>query len=364
MVDHSRPILVTGGAGFAGSYITRALLDQGYSVVVYDLADYRAESRFVLGAEIDQIAMERGSIDDWPRVLEVFMRHRPAAVVHAGGIMDIHFLDQHPTVALQTNVGGSLNLLEACRLLADVERFVFLSTIATIGRKVYEPIDASHPIFTGMSGPLGAYGAAKVAIEAFCFTYHQNFGIDIRIIRPSALYGFGMSWFAPNYMKNILEPAALGQPVRLPTGGQVPRDYTNAVDLASLVVAILEGPEAADRIFYAATGQPLNTASDVAAIVRSLIPGATIEIGDAWTEVDLEELPFRGQYSIDNAREGLGWEPRFADLRAGVVDYLSRFRAFLEAGGTPTPPPPGLERAPGFAATTDSKASESMPAVQ
>ena len=89
--DVSRPVLVTGGAGFAGSYVTRALLDRGRRVVIYDLADFRSESRFVVGD--DHVVLERGSIDDWPRVLEVFLRHRPSAVVHAGGIMDTAFLD-------------------------------------------------------------------------------------------------------------------------------------------------------------------------------------------------------------------------------------------------------------------------------
>ena len=344
--DRNRPVLVTGGSGFAGAYIIRELLDHGYPVVNFDLADYRPESRFVIGA-VDQVRFERGSIDDWPRVLEVFLRHRPGSVIHAGGIMDIAFLDEHPTIALRTNVGGCVNLLEASRLLGEVARFVFLSTIAVIGRKLYEPIDANHPTVSASDGPLGAYGAAKAAGEAFCFTYTQSFGLDTRIVRPSALYGFGMSWFAPNYIKNIVEPPLLGQPVHLASGGLVPRDYTNAVDLAGVVAAVLEGPEDADRVVYGATGEPLRTAADVGAIVRELVPGAIVEIGEEWTEIDRLELPFRGRYDMRSTREQLGWEPRLADLRDGIADYVERFRAYLDAGQTPTPPP-GLRGAPGL----------------
>lgn len=342
------PVLVTGGSGFAGSHIIRRLLDQGRQVVNFDLGDYRSEARHLLAADVDQVPLERGSIDDWPRLLEVFLRHRPSAVVHAGGIMDTAYLDEHPTIALRTNVGGTLNLLEAARLLGGVARFVYLSTIAVIGRKLYEPIDANHPTVTANDGPLGAYSAAKAAGEAFCFTYTQSFGLDTRIVRPSALYGFGMSWFAPNYMKNIVEPALDGTRVRLACGGLVPRDYTNVVDLAELVVAVLDGPAEADRIFYGATGGPLRTAADVGAIVRELVPDADVEIGEAWTDVDRAELPFRGRYSIENARTGLGWTPRFAELRAGIADYIERYRAFVAAGGTPTPAPPELHGAPGL----------------
>jgi nucleoside-diphosphate-sugar epimerase len=348
-IDRDRPVLVTGGAGFAGSYVVRELLDRGFRVVVYDVAEYRAESRFVIGDGADLVALERGSIDDWPRVLEVFVAHRPAAVVHAGGIMDAAWLDDHPTIALGTNVGGTLNVLEACRILGDVRRFVFFSTIAVVGRVLYEPVDVNHPLVTARDGPLGAYSAAKAAGEAFCFTYVQAHGLDVRIVRPSALYGFGMSWFAPNYVKNIVEPALEGVPVSLPTGGKVPRDYTHAADVASLVGAILDGPADADRVFWGATGRPLRTASDVGAIVRELVPGAQVEIGEAWTDVDRSELPIRGQYTIENARMQLGWEPAFGELRDGIADYIHRYRAFVAAGGVPTPIPPGLRNAPGMA---------------
>jgi nucleoside-diphosphate-sugar epimerase len=344
-LDRSRPVLVTGGAGFAGSYIVRQLLDHGWEVVVYDLADFRAESAYLVG-RATPVVLERGSIDDWPRVLEVALRHRPSAVVHAGGVMDATFLDEHPTVALGTNVGGSLNLLEASRIVGGVSRFIFLSSIAVIGRKLYEPIDANHPTVSARAGPLGAYGAAKAATEAFCFSHSQTFGLDVRVVRPSAVYGFGMSWYAPNYIKNIVEPAVLGEPVKLRTGGQVPRDYTHAADVAGLVCSILEGPDEGDRIFYGATGRRLRTASEVCAIVRRLVPGSAVEIGDEWTEVDRAELPIRGQYDIGNGL-ALGWKPRFGELDDGIADYIERFQAFLESGGTPTPMPPGLRGAPG-----------------
>jgi nucleoside-diphosphate-sugar epimerase len=323
---------VTGGAGFAGSYTVRELLDRGRDVVVYDLSGFGAEAAFVVGDAVADVPLERGSIDDLPRLLEVVLRHRPSQVVHMASIMDTHFLDLNPTVALSVNVGGTVNVFEASRL-HGVERVVVLSSVAVHGLKVYEPMDGSHPTITARVGPIGAYGAAKLSSEAFAFAYEQSFGLDTRIVRPSALYGFGMSWFAPNYAKQIVEPAVLGQPVRLRGGGRVPRDYVNAVDLARLLVAVLDGPDDADRVFYAATGRPLHTGGDVGAIVRELVPGSEVEIGDELTEVDRAELPFRGVISIENARHQLGWEPRFADLRDGLADYVERLRAFLAAGG-------------------------------
>jgi nucleoside-diphosphate-sugar epimerase len=341
----SRTVVVTGGAGFAGGYLVRELLDHGYVVVVFDLTDFRPETRFVIGERIGEVAIERGSIDNLPRLLEVVIKHRPWAIVHLGAIMDIHLLDLNPMLALKVNVEGTLNVFEAARL-HGVARVVMSSTIAAVGKKLYEPIDGDHPTITARVGPLGAYGAAKLAAEAFAFAYNQSFGLDTRIVRPSALYGFGMSWLAPNYVKQIVEPAVLGKKVQLTSGGQVPRDYVHAVDLATLVVAILKGPDDADRLFYAATGRPLRTGGDVGRIVRELVPGAEVEIGDTWTDVDRQELPIRGQISIAHAREQLGWEPRYADLEKGLADYVGRLRAYIDAGGTPVPRPQ-IANAPG-----------------
>lgn len=340
-----RTVLITGGAGFAGSYLVRGLLDRGYRVVVFDLADFRPEMRFVIGKDIDRVTIERGSIDNFPRVLEVVLKHKPWAIAHLGAIMDIGFLDLNPMVALKVNVQGTLNIFEASRL-HGVGRVVMFSTIAAIGKKMYEPIDGNHPTITARAGPLGGYGAAKVAAEAFAFAYNQSFGLDTRIVRPSALYGFGMSWLAPNYMKQIVEPALMGEPVRLKSGGQVPRDYVHVMDLASLVVAILEGPDDADRVFFAATGKPLRTGGDVGRIVRELAPGAVVEIGDTWTDVDRQELPFRGEISIASATEQLGWTPRFAELEAGVAEYVERLKAYIADGGKPVPRPQ-VANAPG-----------------
>src|SRR5262245_44576679 len=246
MIDPDKPILVTGGAGFAGSYVIRQLLDDGYDVVVFDLGDFRPESRFVIGGDVDRLPLERGSIELWPRVFEVIQHYRPGAIVHAASIMDIGLLNRNPMLALNVNVHGAVNVMEAARFVGT-RRVIIFSSVAVLGEKRYEPIDANHPTIAARVGPLGAYGAAKVAAEAFAYSYRQSFGLDTRVVRPSALYGFGMSWYAPNYVKNIVEPAVLGQPVRLRSGGPVPRSYINAADMASLVSNVLSGPDDADR---------------------------------------------------------------------------------------------------------------------
>ena len=329
MSQADRPVLVTGGAGFIGSYVVKALLESGRRVIALDLRGYSPEGRYVLEGRADEVAVEEGSVDDWVRVLHVVKEHRPLDVVHLATITHPVYLFTNPMPGVRVNFLGTVHILEAARLF-DIRRIVYFSSIGVLPAKQYEPIDAAHPIFLPREAvPTGVYGASKIAGEAFCFAYNQAFGTDFRTIRPSAVYGFGMQW--PIFVKPMVEGAVRGEVVTFESGGPFPRDYTHASDVASLAAALLDAPDDADRVFYGATGQPLVTAAEVARIVMELVPGARIEIPDTLSEADQMELPYRGQLSIENSRRQFGWEPRFTDIRDGLADYVERYRAFLAA---------------------------------
>ena len=330
-MSEGRPVLVTGGTGFIGTYVVKALLESGRRVVAFDVRGLSAESRFVLGDLAGQVHVEEGSVDDWVRLLHVVKEHRPVDVVHLATITNPVYLFTNPMPGVRVNFEGTLHVLEAARLF-EIRRIVYFSSIGVLPARQYEPIDTAHPIFLPREAvPTGVYGASKIAGEAFCFAYNQAFGTDFRTIRPSAVYGFGMQW--PIFVKPMVEGAVRGETVTFESGGPFPRDYTHAHDVASLAVACLDAPDGADRIFYGATGEPLVTAGEVARIVMELVPGSRIEIPDILTEADQMELPYRGRLSIEANRTQLGWEPRFKNIRDGLADYVERYRAFLAATG-------------------------------
>jgi len=329
MTDRDRPVLVTGGTGFIGTYVVQALLESERQVVAFDIRGLTPEGRFVLGDLAGQATIEEGSIDDWSRLLHVVKEHEPVDVVHLATITHPVFLFTNPMPGVRVNFEGTLHVLEAARLF-DIRRIVNFSSIGVLPAKQYEPIDTAHPIFLPKDAvPTGVYGASKIAAEAFCFAYNQAFGTDFRTIRPSAVYGFGMQW--PIFVKPMVEGAVRGETVTFESGGPFPRDYTHAADLATLAVACLDGPDDADRIFYGCTGEPLVTAGEVARIVMELVPGSTIEIPDTLTEADQMELPYRGRMSIEANRTQLGWEPRYRQIRDGLADYVERYRAFIDS---------------------------------
>jgi nucleoside-diphosphate-sugar epimerase len=298
-----------------------------------DVQPFTSEAAFLLGTDVDDVALEMGSIGDAARVLDAFRNHRPDEVIHAGMILDPAYLVANRSTAIQVNVGGVINLLEAM-IAFDVPRIVNFSSIGILPRVLYEPIDANHPILLADSGPAeDFYGSTKVAAEALLFAYHQALGIDFRTIRPSAVYGLGMNHYV-GPIKLMVEASMRGESAHFEFGGAHRRAYTHVQDIASLVLALLDAPEDADRVFYGSTGGPLITTTDVAQIVRELVPGADIDIGEQLSEAEKPVAALRGQLSIENARTQLGWTPRFGELRDGIAQYIEHYRAYRDAAVT------------------------------
>ena len=325
----SRTILVTGGSGFIGSYILRALVERGDKVINVDVREPGPEAAWLLKPVADQIQFVQGAVDNWTSVIGVVKAYRPEAILHTAAITNPVLLSRQPSLALKVMVEGTFNILEAARLF-EVGRVIYFSSIGVLPAVQYRPIDVNHPVLLATEGPGSSfYGAAKVSGEAFCWSYRQSFGLDFITLRPSAVYGFGMQW--PLFIKPMVENSVRGLPTRFEHGREFPRDYTHAADVAQLTVKAVDIPadQVQDRVFYGATGQPLVTAGQVADTVKALIPSADIEIGSGLSENDLLEIRYRAVLDIKNGQEQLGYEPRFADIKDGIMNYIDTYQRYL-----------------------------------
>jgi nucleoside-diphosphate-sugar epimerase len=329
----NRTILVTGGSGLVGGYVMRRLAEHGDRVINFDAREPEGEIAWWLKPVADRIQFVSGGVDTWGDVAAVVNESAPDAIIHVAAVVNVPLLNKRPGLAMSVNFGGTFNVLEAARVFG-VRRVVYFSSIAVLPGIRYQPVDTAHPVFLPDEGPGGGfYAAAKVASEAFCWAYHQSYGLDHIILRPSAVYGFGMRY--PIYIKPMVENAVRGLPTRFAQGREFPRDYTHASDVAQMTVKAVDiaADRVQDRVFFAATGRPLVTAGRVAEVVRQLIPGADIEIGSGLSADDLMEIRYRGQLSIENARQQLGYEPQFADIEQGVADYIAIYRRYLAECG-------------------------------
>jgi UDP-glucose 4-epimerase len=321
-------VLVTGGAGFIGSYTAAELVRAGHRAVLFDVAPPAWGAAAVLDGlgDGERPPFVRGDVADTSEIAAALREHDATRIFHAAAVFDPPVSMTHPAPCYRVNVGGTLNVLEAARL-AGAERVVMASSIAVYAPRQYEPIDEAHPISTPADGnPLGPYGASKAAAELIGLTYASTGLVDFIGLRYSGVYGFGMRY--PMYVRPMVEETVDGRPVRFETGGDMPRDYTYVVDVARATLAALFAPgdRLRQRVFNVATGR-LTTASQLGALVERELQGADVEVGPGLTEYERSDMRMRGRLSIDAAREQLEWSPAY-DLAAGIRDYAARYRAY------------------------------------
>lgn len=319
----AKRVLILGATGFIGSWLHRHLLDAGHEVVGASPYPHRPESLFVLDGR--EARVEHWDVSD-ESLYRIVAAYRPEAVVHLEACVDPVALRERPSYAIERNLLQTVNVLEACRTLG-VARVVLASTVAVLPSIRYQPIDAAHPIITGTEGPAGGfYGASKAACEVFGLTYADVFGLDVRVVRPSAVYGLGMS--RPIGLKPIVEGIVRGEEVTVPLDAPL-RDYTPVEEVAAVFAAAATKDEVADRVFFAGTGRPLTDGHGLFQTVRSAFPDARVV--QSWEPLDPTgiESRYRGVLDMEPVRRQLGVMPVYHDLVDGLRGYAGLYRRFL-----------------------------------
>lgn len=321
-------VLVTGGAGFLGSYVLAALSRAGHSAIAYDVAPPGREAAAITAGT--QGRYRTGQITDMGRLFEVCRADGIDAIVHTAGLVGLETSLAQPVTTYQTNVMGMVTVCEAARQLG-VRRLVYISSNAAYHQGPGPTLRETDPVFSVTAGnPAGHYGTSKMAAEAVGLAYATFQGVDVIALRITAVYGFGMR--SAMFIKPMVENAVLGQPTRFDSGGPMKRDYTHVFDCASAVVRAVEAPvlaAGAQRVLNVAAGHA-RSAGEVADLVRRLIPGADIAIGDSLTPLQEVNARMRASLDISAARAVLGWAPEWS-LEDGIAEYADRFRHHLAA---------------------------------
>lgn len=318
-------IMITGGSGFLGTYVTRSLAERGDRVVIFDAVGPAPVLAALTAPFEQQIVFVRGQVLDLAGMLRAVQQHNVERIFHAAALYDPPYSLDEPAITYQVNITGTINVMETARL-SGVQRVVQSSSIAVYAPRQYEPIDERHPISLPSAGnPLGPYGASKAAAEIVGLTYYSTNGVDFVALRNSAIYGHGMRY--PMYIKPMVENSVRGLPTRFATGGDMRRDYTHVKDITQAVIKALDVPASAltQRVFNIGSGT-MHSAAQVAETVRIVLPNADIEIGAGLSELEQNDMRARGMLDLSAARQQLRYEPQFT-LEAGIRDYVAMFRA-------------------------------------
>jgi UDP-glucose 4-epimerase len=305
-------VLVTGASGFIGTALVDALARRGDAVAALDL---RSSPR--LDALVERhanLAFLQGDVCEWPQLAQAIKAHRPDAVIHLAAIVGVINSLASPLATMRVNVEGSLNVMEAMRLL-EVPRLINLSTEEVYGPFTAPRIDESHPC-----RPRQPYGISKYAVEQLGRDFARNHGMEVVHLRTCWVYGPGLP--RPRVPKILIDAAVAGRRLHLAAGGDFRVDHVYIDDLVDGILKALDKPEHAFDVYHIATGEAPSLL-EIVAILKELEPAADLAVGPGeYAFADGVEAVRKGALDIARARAELGYTPRHP-IRAGLQAYLA-----------------------------------------
>ncbi|HVM09566.1 MAG TPA: UDP-glucuronic acid decarboxylase family protein [Acidimicrobiales bacterium] len=307
-------IVVTGGAGFLGSHLCRALLARGDEVVAID----------------NLITGSLSNIEDlFGHERFTFQNHDVSNYVHVAGPVDavMHLaspaspadFERIPIQILKVGSRGTHHTLGLAK--EKGARFFLASTSEVYGDPLVHPQPESYWGNVNPIGPRGVYDEAKRFAESMTMAYHRYHGLDVRIVRIFNTYGPSMRPDDGRAVSNFLVQALQGKPITVYGDGSQTRSFTYVDDEIKGFLALLDGD---------ITG-PCNIGNDQEFTIQQLAEMA-IEVTGSSSEIIYEPLPVddptQRKPDLTLARTALGWEPE-TDLRTGLTRTAEYFRSRL-----------------------------------
>lgn len=315
-----KKVLITGADGFIGSHLTESLVREGYSVRAFVMYN-----SFNSWGWLDQVSVETkksieifaGDIRD-PHGVNDAMRGCDA-VLHLAALIAIPYSYHSPDTYIDTNVKGTLNVLQAARELG-VKRVIHTSTSEVYGTAQFVPITEEHPL-QGQS----PYSASKIGADQLAYSFYSSFNLPVVIARPFNTYGPRQS--ARAIIPTVITQIANGAK-QLKLGTITPtRDFSYVQDTVNAFIATLESDNALGEVVNFGSNFEISIADIVALIAEQM--NVKIEI-----TADIERMrPAKSEVErlwADNskAKKLFGWSPAFAGrdgLARGIQETISWF---------------------------------------
>jgi len=309
-----RHCLVTGGAGFIGSYLVDQLLAKGCKVRVLDNLTNGKVANIAHHFTNPDFEFQQGSITDPGDVERAF--HNIRVVFHLACLGVRHSI-AHPFENHRVNAEGTLVLLAAARR-TKVARFIHCSSSEVYGSAQHVPMTETHP-----TRPCTVYGASKLAGEAYAHAYHRTYGLPVVIVRPFNTYGprSHHEGDAGEMIPKSIVRALNGKEIVVFGDGLQTRDFTFVEDTATGLVAAAQ--------CEAMIGKTLNIGCNFEISIKDLAEKLVVMVGNAASSVrfgasrpgDVSRL-----YADPSAFMGLcGWKPATA-FEDGLNKTISYFR--------------------------------------
>lgn len=316
-------VLVTGGAGFIGAYVTRRLIADGWRVVVYDANPVGNVLTMLMPEAADRVAIsiEAGAITDGTRILALCRHHGITAAVHLASPLT-QDVTARPAEGIADICLGTAAMFGAARE-AGLRRVIWASSVAVFGgRSDYPPgpvgNDACHR-------PPSLYGSCKSLCENLARRAFEVDGLDIVGLRLSVVYGAGRLRGYMSYPSHLLRSAAAGQPVKIPWGRQR-LHWQYVEEVADAVAATLTSDTAGAGRTFNAPGD-CRSWGDLAAVLKAVRPKLSVSVEDT---VDPVLADVAEDYDTSALIGAYGYAMRWP-LRRSIPDALETYAAMARA---------------------------------
>lgn len=307
-------VLVTGATGILGSWLTRALVNDGHRVACLVRDEVPRSNFYALGLD-RKVASVRGELESYEAVARALNEYEVDLVYHLGAQAIVTVANRDPLATFEANIKGSWNVFEACRRHKPLKRIVFASSdkaygdLPTLPYVETMPLQGSHP-----------YDASKSCADLLAQSYLATYGLPIAIVRCGNLYGGGdlnFNRIIPGTIQSVL---AGKRPV-IRSDGKPLRDYLYVQDAVSAYLALGRSTETGAFNFGTETPTSvLDVVSQILSLMKSKLEPvvenkASNEIAQQWL-------------SCKKARKVLGWKPAY-DLRRGLAETIAWYRKHL-----------------------------------
>lgn len=314
----AKTVLVTGADGFIGSHLTEMLLEKGYDVKAFTF--YNSFNNWgwldtLPEDKLSEINIFSGDIRD-PNGVREAMRGVDM-VFHLAALIAIPFSYHSPDSYVDTNIKGTLNILQAAREL-ETEKIMITSTSEVYGTAQYVPIDEKHP-FQGQS----PYSATKIGADRLAESFYRSFELPVAIVRPFNTYGPRQS--ARAVIPTIITQLLAGK-TEIKLGAITPtRDFNYVKDTAAGFIAIAESDKTVGEEINIASQKEISIGDLADEIIKQINPMAKIICEEQRLRPDKSEVN-RLLGSNNKIKQLTDWRPRYTLSRGlgETIEWISQ----------------------------------------
>lgn len=301
---NGKKVLVTGAEGFIGSHLTERLVELGAEVTA--LVQYNSFNNWGWidtfdKNVLDSIKVETGDIRELDCMNRIIKGQE--VVMHLAALIAIPYSYLSPMAYVRTNVEGTTNVLEACRM-HDVQKIVHTSTSETYGTALYVPIDEKHPM-QGQS----PYSASKIGADKMAESFYKSFNMPIATIRPFNTYGPRQS--ARAVIPTIISQILAGKK-EIKLGSLTPtRDFNYVKDTAEAFIKIAESDAAIGEVINAGSNYEISIGDTVKKIIDIIGHDVDIICDEERLRPEKSEVN-RLWADNEKIKEITGWTPKYS----------------------------------------------------